>query len=106
MLFSAAGTSVRFEPGESKTISLVCIGGKRVIRGGNNICNGAVDVANIARIEKHLFEEGFSNSNTAVKVYETKRRKLDDFDSYIDSSNEGVIIPRAVYAVYLNMLHL
>jgi urease subunit gamma/beta len=31
-----AGTAVRFEPGETKTISLVAIAGRRVIRGGNN----------------------------------------------------------------------
>ena len=29
-LVSAAGTAVRFEPGESKSVSLVAIGGKRV----------------------------------------------------------------------------
>jgi urease subunit gamma/beta len=31
-----AGTAVRFEPGETKTVSLVAIAGLRVIRGGNN----------------------------------------------------------------------
>ena len=31
-----AGTAVRFEPGETKTVSLVAIAGRRVIRGGNN----------------------------------------------------------------------
>src|SRR6185436_11008313 len=31
-----AGTAVRFEPGETKTITLVAIAGARVIRGGNN----------------------------------------------------------------------
>jgi urease subunit gamma/beta len=31
-----AGTAVRFEPGETKTVSLVTIAGRRVIRGGNN----------------------------------------------------------------------
>jgi len=31
-----AGTAVRFEPGETKTVTLVTIGGRRVIRGGNN----------------------------------------------------------------------
>jgi urease subunit gamma/beta len=32
----AAGTAMRFEPGETKTVSLVAIAGRRVIRGGNN----------------------------------------------------------------------
>jgi urease subunit gamma/beta len=31
-----AGTAVRFEPGETKTVSLVAIAGRGVIRGGNN----------------------------------------------------------------------
>ena len=31
-----AGTAVRFEPGETKTVTLVTIGGRRVVRGGNN----------------------------------------------------------------------
>ena len=31
-----AGTAVRFEPGETKTVLLVAIAGRRVIRGGNN----------------------------------------------------------------------
>jgi urease subunit gamma/beta len=31
-----AGTAVRFEPGETKTVTLVTIAGRRVIRGGNN----------------------------------------------------------------------
>ena len=30
-----AGTAVRFEPGETKTVNLVAIAGNRVIRGGN-----------------------------------------------------------------------
>jgi len=31
-----AGTAVRFEPGEIKTVALVAIAGRRVVRGGNN----------------------------------------------------------------------
>lgn len=31
-----AGTAVRFEPGETKTVSLVSIAGRRIVRGGNN----------------------------------------------------------------------
>jgi urease subunit gamma/beta len=37
-----AGTAVRFEPGESKTVRLVSIGGRRVIQGGNNWASGPV----------------------------------------------------------------
>ncbi len=40
-----AGTAVRFEPGETKTVKLVDIAGKRVIRGGNNLASGKVSAA-------------------------------------------------------------
>lgn len=37
-----AGTAVRFEPGETKTVRLVSIGGRKVIRGGNGLASGKV----------------------------------------------------------------
>ena len=37
-----AGTAVRFEPGESKTVPLVPIAGAAVVRGGNNLGDGPV----------------------------------------------------------------
>jgi urease subunit gamma/beta len=38
-----AGTAVRFEPGETKTVTLVSIAGARIIRGGNGWASGPVD---------------------------------------------------------------
>ncbi|KAJ2443472.1 Urease, partial [Coemansia sp. RSA 2337] len=38
-----AGTAVRFEPGDSRIVSLVDIAGNRVISGGNNFAPGPVD---------------------------------------------------------------
>ena len=40
-----AGTAVRFEPGETKTVTLVPIAGARVIQGGNGWNAGPVDAA-------------------------------------------------------------
>jgi urease subunit gamma/beta len=37
-----AGTAVRFEPGETKTVTLVAIAGARVVRGGNAWASGPV----------------------------------------------------------------
>ena len=37
-----AGTAVRFEPGETRTVKLVAIAGNRIIRGGNNLADGPV----------------------------------------------------------------
>jgi urease beta subunit len=38
----AAGTAVRFEPGEEKTVELVAFGGNKIIVGFNNLTNGAI----------------------------------------------------------------
>ena len=39
----AAGTAVRFEPGEEKEVALVDFGGARRIFGHNGLVNGALD---------------------------------------------------------------
>jgi urease beta subunit len=36
----AAGTAVRFEPGDTKEIDLVAVGGKRTVYGINGLVNG------------------------------------------------------------------
>jgi urease subunit beta len=36
----AAGTAVRFEPGEEKEVDLVAYGGKRIVQGFSNLVNG------------------------------------------------------------------
>lgn len=44
-----AGLAVRFEPGETKQVTLVEIAGNKIIRGGNNLVDGCVDESNKAR---------------------------------------------------------
>lgn len=44
-----AGTAVRFEPGERKTVNLVAIAGNRVIHGGNAFADGPVSDEGRAR---------------------------------------------------------
>ncbi len=39
----AAGSAVRFEPGEQKDVALVAFGGARIIHGHNGLVNGALD---------------------------------------------------------------
>lgn len=56
-----AGTAVRFEPGESKTVRLVEISGKKVIRGGNNLAGGRVSVAGRLGTMKRVKQKGFAN---------------------------------------------
>ena len=50
----AAGTAVRFEPGEEKEVGLVCFGGDRKLTGFNNLVNGdtAIETNKIAATEK------------------------------------------------------
>ncbi|ORY15738.1 hypothetical protein BCR34DRAFT_622749 [Clohesyomyces aquaticus] len=38
-----AGTSVRFEPGDTKTVTLVQISGNQIIKGGNNLASGSIE---------------------------------------------------------------
>jgi urease len=58
----AAGTSVRFEPGDTKTVTLVEIGGHKVIRGGNNLASGKVDLSRVDEILGRLQEAGFAHT--------------------------------------------
>lgn len=57
-----AGTSVRFEPGDTKTVTLVEIGGNRVIRGGNNLATGSVDLSRADDIIQKLQQAGFAHA--------------------------------------------
>ena len=58
----AAGTSVRFEPGDTKTVNLVQIAGNQIIKGGNSIATGFIeDVSIAAKITQRLQEGGFSH---------------------------------------------
>ncbi|XP_057949533.1 urease [Malania oleifera] len=57
-----AGTATRFEPGETKSVKLVLIGGKKVIRGGNGIVDGRIDDANIEALMEAVCARGFGHS--------------------------------------------
>ncbi len=59
-----AGTAVRFEPGETKTVTLVEIAGERVIRGGNDLADGPVTAANLKATMKRVKELGFENTKS------------------------------------------
>ncbi|TPX58171.1 urease [Powellomyces hirtus] len=56
-----AGTAIRFEPGETKTVSIVDIGGSKVITGGNNVASGTVDASRLPAILESLISRGFSH---------------------------------------------
>jgi urease subunit gamma/beta len=58
-----AGTAVRFEPGETKTVKLVSIAGKKVIRGGNNLANGRVSELGKKAALKRVKRKAFANQS-------------------------------------------
>ena len=85
----AAGTAVRFEPGEAKTVALVEIGGKKVIRGGNGICDGPVvrEAEMLRGLAAKLAAQGFESTSEAPSAAEddvgsssssSKRRKTQE----------------------------
>jgi len=54
-----AGTAVRFEPGDSKTVPLVEIGGSATIHGLNGLTNGPANASTKAMALKRAAEQGF-----------------------------------------------
>ena len=58
-----AGTAVRFEPGEKKTVSLVEISGSKTVKGGNGLVDGPVkEVGNPDdSFMQKVFEMGFKH---------------------------------------------
>jgi urease subunit gamma/beta len=56
-----AGTAVRFEPGETRTVTLVDLAGRRVIQGGNGLASGPVSEAGREGALRLLAQRGFSH---------------------------------------------
>ena len=53
---------MRFEPGDSKTVTLCAIAGAKVITGGNKIASGVVDLGRTDDIVKMLIQRGFGHT--------------------------------------------
>jgi len=56
-----AGAAVRFEPGETKTVHLVEIAGRRIIRGGNSLGDGPVSAQNENSALSRAKKSGFAH---------------------------------------------
>ncbi|CAG2224743.1 URE [Mytilus edulis] len=78
-----AGTAIRFEPGETKTVDLVAISGNKIIRGGNFLCDGPVDDRAIIKVMETVEERKFGN------------KKQEE----IKSALKKCIMPRPQYAL-------
>ncbi|AJD00897.1 fusion of urease beta and gamma subunits [Campylobacter lari] len=55
----ASGTSVRFEPGEEKTVSLIEFGGLKKVLGFNNLCDDFINDENKTKALSKAKEKGF-----------------------------------------------
>ncbi|KAI1036175.1 hypothetical protein LB504_011413 [Fusarium proliferatum] len=66
-----AGGFLRFEPNEPKTVTLVQIGGSRIIQGGSGYAKGPVDLANVQKILKQLQQAGYRHSPEEPTKHET-----------------------------------
>ncbi len=58
----AAGTAVRFEPGDSKGVTLVAFAGTREMHGLNNLCNGPLTEATREAAMQRVVAQGFGNT--------------------------------------------
>jgi urease subunit gamma/beta len=60
-----AGTAVRFEPGETKTVNLVEIAGNKVIRGGNNLASGSLSTAGKSEALEKIRTNNFAHQEVS-----------------------------------------
>ncbi|GIY31119.1 urease [Caerostris extrusa] len=74
-----AGNAIRFEPGEVKTVTLVEIGGGKIITGGNNLCNGRVNKNSLSEIMQRITNFGFGNEIQQKVLVPTESYKIPRF---------------------------
>lgn len=61
-----AGTAVRFEPGDTKRVTVVALAGDRIVQGLNDLVNGALDDPQVkaAAIER-MQAQGYSSQDSS-----------------------------------------
>ncbi len=69
-----AGTAVRFEPGEVKTVRLVALGGARQVYGGGGLVMGALDDDKVRR-RAHERLEAFQAGQPAPRAKGKKKER-------------------------------
>ncbi|KAJ2565816.1 Urease [Coemansia sp. RSA 1822] len=63
-----AGTAVRFEPGDTRMVTLVDIAGNRIVHGGNRFAPGKVDHERIGEIVAEMQGRGVSHIAQAMEI--------------------------------------
>ncbi|KAI8806046.1 urease [Cladochytrium replicatum] len=100
-----AGTAVRFEPGDVKTVTLVEIGGNKVLAGGNGLASGPVSIgiSKLSSIIDDLVVKGFGH--VAQEALPVPRPYLMDRQRYADAygPTTGDRVRLADTALYLEI---
>lgn len=84
----AAGTSVRFEPGETKVVALVPVAGNAVVRGGNDLCDGPINPASLDSVLSKVSQQGFKNKPKSSPTGGESASKRQKMDSGLELSRE------------------
>ncbi|KAJ2392846.1 Urease [Coemansia sp. RSA 2611] len=69
-----AGTAVRFEPGDTRVVTLVDIAGSRTVHGGNGFASGRVDRAQLAAVVADMQARGARHAAQAADVTQREPR--------------------------------
>ena len=64
----AAGTALRFEPGDLKTVTLVAIAGDKIISGGNSLSSGPHDLERADEVLATVLDQGFLHIEENISV--------------------------------------
>jgi urease len=88
-----SGSSVRFEPGEIKTITLIDIGGKKKIISGNRLHNGSLDTNEIM---KRVILNGFKHSPASTSTSSTSTSSLEEIPITV-VKGQPCIVSRSTY---------
>lgn len=83
----AAGTAVRFEPGETVTVHLVQIAGNQIVRGGNNLVDGKIQSTIPASVLAAIKERGFGNIDTSIEEPASKKLKTDSVECKVPADS-------------------
>ncbi|KAL3222726.1 hypothetical protein MRX96_000617 [Rhipicephalus microplus] len=78
-----AGMAIRFEPGDARNVPLVEISGSKIVRGGNNLCDGEVSNRNLPLVMERVRARGFGHRKQE-QVHASKPHKMSRAD-YIAS---------------------
>eukprot|EP01098_Paradermamoeba_levis_P006403 TRINITY_DN2655_c0_g1_i2.p1 TRINITY_DN2655_c0_g1~~TRINITY_DN2655_c0_g1_i2.p1 ORF type:complete len:755 (+),score=229.23 TRINITY_DN2655_c0_g1_i2:462-2726(+) len=99
-----SGTAVRFEPGESKTVSLVAIGGKKVITGGNGLATGPVDLKKVPAILDKIQKLGFLHLPQELSLLPSNQAKAKTVSRETYSSLYGPTVGDFVFLGDTNLV--